>query len=127
MSFPVSINCFFEIHKKITILYCILYKIICVRLAMRDFLTFQTFITPTLLIVMYYIGAILIPLFSWYFIHWIKTVYKAELENKTTFKQRSIVYSVFFISFFSMEIFWRVMFEFFIAYFDMHDALMKLT
>lgn len=94
---------------------------------MKDFLTFQTFITPALLMVMYYIGAVLIPVFSWYFVHWIKTVYKKELENNTTFKQRFIVYTAFFISFFSMEILWRMMFEFFIAYFDMHDALMKLS
>lgn len=94
---------------------------------MKDFLTFQIFITPDLLIIMYYTGAVLIPVFSWYFIHWIKTVYKTELENNTTFKQRLVVYTAFFISFFCLEIFWRVMFEFFIAYFDMHDALMKLV
>ena len=94
---------------------------------MKDFLTFQTFITPTLLIFIYYVGALLIPLFSWYFARWIKTAYKTELETKTTFKQRFITYAAFFISFFFMEVLWRVMFEFFIAYFDMHDALMKLA
>ncbi|MEN8727851.1 MAG: DUF4282 domain-containing protein [Sulfurovum sp.] len=94
---------------------------------MKDFLTFQTFITPTLLILMYYVGAVLIPLFSWYLARWIKTVYKTEIESYTTFKQRLILYSTFFIAFFCLEILWRVMFEFFIAYFDMHDALMKLV
>lgn len=94
---------------------------------MKDFLTFHTFITPSLLIVMYYIGAILIPVFSWYFVHWIKTVYTKELESHSIFKQRFIVYIIFFTSIFFMEILWRVMFEFFIAYFDMHDALMKMV
>ncbi|WP_373029697.1 DUF4282 domain-containing protein [Sulfurovum sp.] len=94
---------------------------------MKDFLTFQTFITPTILILIYYVGALLIPIFSWYLIRWIKTVYKAEIETYTIFKQRLIVYSAFFITFFCIEILWRVMFEFFIAYFDMHDALMKLS
>ncbi len=94
---------------------------------MKGFFTFQTFITPSLLIFIYYIGAILIPLFSWYFIHWIKTIYKKELGTHSVFKQRTIIYSLFFTSFFFMEILWRVMFEFFIAYFDMHDALMKLV
>lgn len=94
---------------------------------MKDFLTFQTFITPTLLIFIYYIGAVLIPIFSWYLARWIKTVYKTEIETYTTFKQRSIVYAAFLICFFSMEILWRMIFEFFIAYFDMHDALMKLV
>jgi hypothetical protein len=94
---------------------------------MKGFLTFQTFITPSLLIFLYYVGALLIPIFSWYLARWIKTVYKAEIETYTTFKQRLIVYSAFFISFFCMEILWRVMFEFFIAYFNMHDSLMKLA
>jgi hypothetical protein len=94
---------------------------------MKDFLTFQTFISPSLLIFIYYVGALLIPIFNWYLVRWIKTVYKSEIETYTTFKKRRIVYSSFFISFFCMEILWRVMFEFFIAYFDMHDALMKLA
>lgn len=94
---------------------------------MKDFLTFQSFITPTLLIFIYYVGAVLIPIVSWYFIHWIKRVYKTELANNIRVKQIFIIYTTFFISFFCMEIFWRVMFEFFIAYFDMHDALMKLV
>lgn len=102
---------------------------------MRDFLTFQTFITPTLLIVMYYAGAILIPLVSWYLARWIQKSYFTEISKsikekvitKTTTKQRFIVYAAFIICFLCMEIFWRVIFEFFIAYFDMHDALMQLT
>ncbi len=101
---------------------------------MRDFLTFQTFITPTLLIFIYYIGAILIPIVSWYLAKWIQRSYFSELSKsikeefhaKTTFKQRFIVYAAFILCFLCMEILWRVMFEFFIAYFDMHDALMKL-
>ena len=102
---------------------------------MQDFLTFQTFITPTLLIVMYYIGAVLIPILSWYLARWIKKSYFSELsvqikesiQTRTTPKQRFIVLVVFLICFLFMEIFWRVIFEFFIAYFDMHDALMKIN
>ena len=101
---------------------------------MRDFLTFQTFITPALLILMYYVGALLIPLVSWYLARWIQKSYFTEISKsfkevvkaKTTAKQRFIIYAVFIICFLCMEILWRVMFEFFIAYFDMHDALMKL-
>ena len=101
---------------------------------MRDFLTFQTFITPTLLIFMYYIGAVLIPIVSWYLARWIQKSYFSEVSNKskeeittkTTAKQRFLVYAAFILCFLCMEIFWRMIFEFFIAYFDMHDALMKL-
>ncbi len=101
---------------------------------MRDFLTFQTFITPTLLILMYYIGAVLIPIVSWYLARWIQKSYfievsrhiKEEITTRTTAKQRFIIYTTFILCFFCMEIFWRMIFEFLIAYFDMHDALMKL-
>ena len=102
---------------------------------MQDFLTFQTFITPTLLILVYYIGAVLIPLLSWYLARWVKRSYFSDLSTQvkesihahTTPKQRFIVLLVFLIAFLCMEIFWRVIFEFFIAYFDMHDALMKIN
>ena len=102
---------------------------------MQDFLTFQTFITPTLLIMMYYVGAVLIPLLSWSLARWIKRSYfsevsgiiKEEIHTRTTSKQHFIVLLAFLIAFLCMEIFWRVLFEFFIAYFDMHDALMKIN
>ena len=101
---------------------------------MKDFLTFQTFITPSLLIFMYYIGALFIPVVSWYLLKWIKLSYfqeisrriKEEIQTRTTVKVRIFMYMAFIICFLCMEILWRVMFEFFIAYFDMHDALMQL-
>jgi hypothetical protein len=103
-------------------------------MTMQDFLTFQTFITPTLLILLYYVGAVLIPLLSWYLARWIKRSYfsevsgiiKEEIDTRTTSKQRFIVLLAFLFCFLCMEILWRVLFEFFIAYFDMHDALMQL-
>ena len=102
---------------------------------MKDFLTFHTFIAPALLIFMYYIGAIVIPVVSWYLSRWIKKVYFSEvsekvntsLETYTVFRRLFLMYAVFFICFLCMEILWRMMFEFFIAYFDMHNALMKLA
>jgi len=97
---------------------------------MRDFLTFQTFITPSLLIFIYYIGAILIPYIGWYITKWIQRSYFSEisknLKETITTKQRVIIYTIFILCFICMEIFWRIIFEFFIAYFNMHDALMKL-
>ncbi len=98
---------------------------------MLDFLTFQTFITPTLLLIMYYFGALLIPILTWYFTFWVKKAYLSDvsqnIKSRTTTKQRLMLFMIFFITLLCMEIFWRVIFEFFIAYFDMHDALMKLT
>ncbi len=102
---------------------------------MQDFLLFKTFITPSLLLLMYYIGAVFIPLFSWYIAMWIKKNYftkvsgtvKEEIQKRTTVKQRVTLLLSFIVCFLCMEVFWRVLFEFFIAYFDMHDALMRIS
>ncbi len=102
---------------------------------MQDFLLFNTLITPSLLLIIYYIGAILIPLLSWYLAAWIHKNYlsevsglvKEEIKRKTTVKQRLYTLVAFVLCFLCMEIFWRVIFEFFIAYFNMHDALMQMA
>ena len=102
---------------------------------MQDFLTFNTFITPSLLILMYYIGAVVIPLLSWYLAAWIHKNYlssvsglvKEEIKRRTTAKQRLYTVIAFVLCLLFMEIFWRMMFEFFIAYFDMHDALIRMS
>lgn len=102
---------------------------------MKEFLTFKTFITPSLLICIYYIGVLLVPLLSWILIRKIKKLYLSKKVNNMleevkvhlTLRQRFIIYLIFIISLLCMEIMWRIMFEFFIAYFDMHDALMKLS
>ena len=101
---------------------------------MQDFLMFNSFITPALLLLLYYVGALIIPIFSWFILLWIKKRYfssisnriKNEIRKNTTFLQRFTFLVAFIFCFLCMELFWRVMFEFFIAYFDMHDALMKL-
>jgi len=98
---------------------------------MQDFLTFKTFITPTLLILFYYVGAIIIPFVSFMIARWIKSNYfkdvGSEIKKSLSRKQYFYILSIALLCFFCMELFWRVIFEFFIAYFDMHDALMKLN
>ena len=98
---------------------------------MQDFLSFQTFITPSLLIIIYYMGVLLIPVLCFYVTFRIKTTYLPDISQtaKTmlTTKQRVIFFIIFFFMLLFMEMFWRVTIEFFIAYFDMHDALMKIN
>ena len=102
---------------------------------MKAFLTFQTFVTPSLLIVIYYVGAILIPLFSWSLAKFIKKRYFTDISQQmkdtitlqSTSNQRIMILLFFILCFLCMELFWRIMFEFFIAYFDMHDALTRLN
>ena len=98
---------------------------------MQDFLTFQTFITPTFILIIYYFGALVIPIASWYIAFWIKKAYLSEVSLDIKFpmtgKQRFKLLIIFLSAFLCMEICWRMIIEFFIAYFDMHDALMKIN
>ena len=98
---------------------------------MLDFLTFKTFITPTLLIVFYTMGAVLIPFLSYMVSKWLFSRYLKDVASTVkklfTAKERIYMFSMSVFCFLCMELFWRMMFEFFIAYFDMHDALMRLN
>jgi len=100
-----------------------------------EFLTFQSFISTEILIVFYYIGAIILPLGAWYFVTWL--IRKYEFVNVTyekgreTFlislnqKQKSKLIIFFIASFLFMELFWRMLFEFLIAYMQIRDALLQ--
>ena len=85
---------------------------------MIDFLTFKTFITPTVLIFFYYIGAILVPMF----------IYRRQkfILNRLSIEKINLKIStkLILISFFIMlETVWRMMFEVMIGYFQIHNAL----
>ena len=102
-----------------------------------DFLNFKFFISPYILIVFYYIGAIAVPFGSWYLASWILRKYPLASDlyesGKETFKDiirtknRMLLYAVFILFFIFMEIIWRMMFEFLIAYLQIRDALMQLV
>ena len=102
-----------------------------------NFLNFKFFISPYVLIICYYIGAIAVPVGAWYFASWILRKYSLASDlyesGKETFniiirkKDRMLLYTVFIPFFIFMEIIWRMMFEFLIAYLQMRDALMQLV
>jgi len=100
-----------------------------------DFLTFKTFISTEALIAFYYFGAIILPIGLWLLLTWLvrkynllnsayksgKDLFWKSLSNKK--KTQLIVF--FIILFFFMELFWRMLFEFLIAYMQMRDALLQ--
>jgi hypothetical protein len=100
-----------------------------------DFLTFKDFISIPVLIVFYYFGAIIFPFFMWIFSTWLMKKYKsiAALHNKgketlwnaLTTKQKIKLVLAFLVAFLFMELFWRMLFEFLIAYMQMRDALLQ--
>jgi len=101
-----------------------------------DFLTFKTFISTEALIIFYYLGAIILPIGLWLLLTWLIRKYKLlntayengkELLWESLNKKQQIKLVAFFvISFLFMELFWRMLFEFLIAYMQMRDALLQI-
>ena len=100
-----------------------------------DFLTFKTFISTEALIMFYYIGALILPIGIWGLLTWLIRKYKdinAAYENgkvivwKALDKQQQMKLISFFIAtFLFLELFWRMLFEFLIAYMQIRDALLN--
>jgi len=100
-----------------------------------DFLTFKSFISTEVLIAFYYIGAIIFPALAWYLVTWL--LYKYDFANalyqkgnkalwKSLSKNQQYKLILFFLAtFLFMELFWRMLFEFLIAYMQIRDALLQ--
>ena len=99
-----------------------------------DFLTFKSFISIEALIVFYYIGALILPIGLWLVLIWLMRKYKllnTAYENSKEIiwnllnTKQKIRFVVFFvIAFLFMQLFWRILFEFLIAYMQIRDALL---
>ena len=102
---------------------------------MMDFLTFKTFISTEALIVFYYIGSLILPIGIWVVFIWLIQKYKyinTAYENGKVIvwksldrQQRVKLVSFFIVIFLFLELFWRMLFEFLIAYMQMRDALLN--
>ena len=98
-----------------------------------DFLTFKAFISTEVLIIFYYIGALILPVGIWILFTWLIRKYqiinisyengKALLWDSLNFKQKTRLLAFFILAFLFMELFWRMLFEFLIAYMQIRDAL----
>ena len=101
-----------------------------------DFLTFKSFISTEVLIIFYYIGALVLPVGIWALLKWLIGKYRflnVTYENGkeiiwTSFnkKQQTKLVAFFIVSFLFMELFWRMLFEFLIAYMQIRDALLSM-
>ncbi len=99
---------------------------------MTDFLTFKTFISIDILILSYYIGAIIIPIAMWLSKAYLQKKFKIldsfnsfllNLLGTMSLKRKVLSILLFIAMFISMEIVWRMCFEAMIGYFQMIDAL----
>ncbi len=100
---------------------------------MNDFFAFRTFVSPWALIVFYYLGAAVMPAAAWGAALWFVRRYAGAAEalergrkkvwDVLTPRQRAGLIFAAVFGFFMMELFWRMMFEFLIAYLQIRDAL----
>ena len=96
--------------------------------------------SPAVLVVVYYAGAVMAPVLAFWFYKKASTKidqspvapHKLKLkealensENVQRYKGRAIALAI--MAFLMMELVWRMMFEFFIAYYQMHNALIKIA
>ncbi|RDH80782.1 MAG: hypothetical protein DIZ80_17315 [endosymbiont of Galathealinum brachiosum] len=100
-----------------------------------DFLTFKKFISTEALILFYYTGALLMPVGIWVSLLWLTKKYKLihdayQNTKDILWKSLTLKQQIKFISFFILcilfaELFWRMLFEFLIAYMQIRDALLN--
>lgn len=101
-----------------------------------DFLSFKTFISTEVLIFFYYLGALVMPIAIWLTLIWVIRRFSIlNIAYQNTWqalwsilsrKQKLLFAGLFLLSFLFMELFWRMLFEFLIAYLQMRDALLAI-
>jgi hypothetical protein len=97
------------------------------------FLRFELFISQPVLIVFYYLGALGIPLLAGWMAYRFRTLFpdlqrRLQQQGKLLFRQLPRRYQIWMILFFMlaflfMNLIWRMMFEYLLAFMQMRDAL----
>jgi hypothetical protein len=100
---------------------------------MTDILTFDTMISRHALLVFYYLGAVVMPVAAWltalYLIRRVEPVREAYrtgmglLSAGVPLRWRLLGLILFVAAFLFMELMWRMLFEYLIAFMQMRDAL----
>jgi hypothetical protein len=88
-----------------------------------DLLSFKTFISPYMLYIFYYMGAVLVPLVMLKYSYKIYAFLEIDINQIIPKEYKFKVYSISILMFIFLEILWRMMFEFLIAYLQIRDAL----
>jgi hypothetical protein len=93
-----------------------------------DLLSFRTLVTPAVLIWVYYLGALGMPLAVWMLVRRMQPVRKkpsadAPEPERPDGSMRWRLRLLFLLFFLMGELAWRIFIEFFVAYFQIRDAL----
>jgi hypothetical protein len=101
--------------------------------AMTDFLTFDTMISRHALLIFYYLGALVMPVAAWLVALYLirrfnsaRAIYEAGMglfAATVPLRWRLLGLVLFVAAFLFMELMWRMMFEYLIAFMQMRDAL----
>ena len=99
-------------------------------MTLEGFLTFRQMVTPSVLLAVYYFGALVMPLAVWWLMAKIRDTLLSgdsreteRSESNRRSDRRWKIRLVFLIFFMMGELAWRIFIEFFVAYFQMRDAL----
>ena len=90
-----------------------------------ELLTFEAFISVPVLILFYYIGALMIPALLWYKRTWVVKIADALMRTFPITTSRLVL--GFMVLLLGFEILWRMMFEMLIGYFKMIEYLQHLA
>jgi hypothetical protein len=99
-------------------------------MTLYDVLTFRTMVTPSVLLIVYYAGALGMPLFAYSLFRRVYGRYRrnggtAEKKRAAEFFSAGWRVRLLFLLFFLMaELAWRIFIEFFVAYFQIREALL---
>ncbi len=91
--------------------------------ALIDFLSFKSFISPYMLFIFYYIGAILVPFICFKYAKRFYMYISSAVEEIVPHEYRFKVLMLSIGMFVFLEILWRMMFEYLIAFLQIRDAL----
>ncbi len=102
---------------------------------MVDFLLFRSFLSPSVLMVFYYLGALGVPVALVAAALWVRrrlpsldpAVLAALRPPPALVRYRRHLVAASLVAFLLGELGWRMMFEFLIAYFRMHDLLQVMA
>lgn len=97
-----------------------------------DFLTLKLLVTPYLLLSVYWFGAFVAPIVGWVLALMVcRTQFVTDtmgiVYDYVPSQVKLFTFTVFLMIFFSLELFWRLLFEFLIAYYNIHDALLAMA
>ena len=100
-----------------------------------DFLTFKKFISIDVLILFYYLGVLIFPFIFLFLFSWLSKKYQllnsiSSNTKKMTWGLLNNKHKIMFVAllislFLFMQLIWRMIFEFLIAYLQIRDALLN--